>query len=169
MFVYYACNCFWLMAPVLALNLLLMNRLPENYQPQVFSRNISQWISAGEVIFRGVIFLLPLLMPLGIAGHEQRLGILIYLFGMILYALSWMIEILFPESAWSASRWGFMAPAYTPLVWLCGIALVGRTLYFAVPYSPWIYAGVSAVFLLFHNLHCWIVYSNSQPRGTTKR
>ena len=162
MFVYYACNCFWLFVPVLVLNTLLMSKLPKMYQPEIFSQNIPRWISVGEGMFRGAVFLLPLLMPLGIEQPAQRLGLLIYLIGVIVYALSWVMQIVLPQSEWSASRWGFMAPAYTPLVWLAGVALAGRTLFFPVAYSPWIYAGVSAVFLVYHNLHAWLVYSRAR-------
>jgi hypothetical protein len=33
--------------------------------------------------------------------------------------------------------------------------------YVAIPYSPWVYAGVAGIFLAFHNLHAWMVYSRS--------
>ena len=35
------------------------------------------------------------------------------------------MQIWFPLSQWSKSRFGFMAPGFTPLLWLIGVAFVG--------------------------------------------
>ncbi|MGA2349589.1 MAG: hypothetical protein ABSF70_04075 [Terracidiphilus sp.] len=161
MILHFLRNCFWLIVPVMLMNVLLMGKLPKMYQSEVFSRSIPVWVVAGENIFRLGIFVLPLLMQLQITRPGQKTGIVLYLAGLILYFSSWAMQIWFPNNQWSASRWGFMAPSYTPLVWLIGIALVGDSLYVPIYYSPWIYIGLSAVFLIFHNLHTWIVYTRA--------
>lgn len=158
----YLWNCFWLVVPVLLLNVLLMRKLPGIYQPAVFGHEIPIWISVGENVSRGVVFVLPIIMPLAILRFEQRVGLLIYLIGFVLYSLSWTMQIVSPKSSWSQSRLGFMAPGYTPAFWLLGIAFIGDPLYFSIPYSRWIYIGFSGVFLMFHNLHCWIVYTRAR-------
>ena len=160
----YVCNCFWLVLPVLLLNVFLTHKLPPMYQPKIFSRGIPAWISAGEHTFRLMVFLLALLMPLEVKGPTQKAGMLLYLAGLLLYAASWGAQILFSGSRWSTSRLGFMAPAYTPLLWLGGISLVGNRFYFGLPPGPWVYLGLSALFLLFHNLHAWLVYSGMKQR-----
>ena len=158
---YYARSCVWLIAPVLLMNLLLARKLPKMYQPEVFSRQIPPWINAGENIFRLAIFVLPLLMRLQLATPEEMIGFLLYLAGLMLYLLSWIMQIAFQYSAWSRSRWGFMAPSYTPLLWLIGVALIGDSLFFPIPCPPCIYIGLAVLFLFFHNLHTWIVYTRA--------
>jgi len=161
MFAYYAQNCFWLLIPILLMNLLLMGKLPRMYQPEAFSKEIPRWIVWGENALRTVIFVLPLFMPLRIVRTGQMTGFAIYLAGAVVYFLSWGMQIWFPLSAWSRSRLGFMAPGFTPLLWLIGLALVGDSFYFSLPHSSWIFAGLSTAFLIFHNLHSWIVYSRN--------
>ena len=157
----YVRNCFWLIVPVLLLNVLLTRKLPPIYQPEMFSRGLPGWISIGEHTFRAAVFLLPLLMPLDFASLIQRAAGLLYLAGLLLYAASWCAQIWVPASHWSLSRMGFMAPAYTPLAWLGGIGLVGNSFYFGLPFRPWIYPGLSGAFLVFHNLHAWLAYSRT--------
>ena len=49
-----------------------------------------------------------------------------------------------PEAAWSRSAAGLLAPAYTPLIWRAGIALVG---------ASWPYALLSLLFVGVHVYH----------------
>jgi hypothetical protein len=159
MILYYAWNCIWLVIPILLMNVLLMKKLPKIYQTEFFSNGIPAWISFGENAFRIAIFTLPLLMPLYPAKFSQKIGLGVYLAGVILYFLSWAMQIWFPRSQWSMSRCGFMASGFTPLLWLIGVALVGNSLYVAISYTPWVYIVLSIAFLIFHNLHCWRVYT----------
>jgi hypothetical protein len=173
MLYHYLANCFWLMVPVLGMNLLLAGKLPRIYQPEVFSSGIPWWIVVGENGLRVGMFLLPMLMPLQLEHPRQHIGFVIYLFGLGTYFLSWALQIWRPRSAWSRSRWGFMAPAYTPFLWLMGIALIGDSLYLRISYTSWIYAGLAVAFLAFHNLHAWITYTresfNAESRFTYSR
>jgi hypothetical protein len=107
---------------------------------------------------RTIVFALPLSMPLKIGTLSQETGFVLYLIGTILYGLSWGMQIWYPCSPWCRSAWGFMAPAYTPLIWLVGIGLIGNPSFLPVVYSPWVYLALSAAFLAFHNSHAWIVY-----------
>jgi hypothetical protein len=53
-----------------------------------------------------------------------------------------------------------MAPAYTPIVWLLGIGMIGDEFFLpGVAFKPWMYWALSALFLVFHNLHTALVYS----------
>ena len=158
---HYAWNCIWLILPILLLNVLLMGRLPRLYQSESFSRGIPAWVTARENALRLPIFVLPALMPLHIESQRQRVGLAAYLIGVAVYFFAWAMQIWLPKSVWSTSRSGFMAPAYTPLLWLAGIALVGDTCFLPIPHLLWIYLGLSGLFLCFHNLHVWIVYSGA--------
>ena len=151
----YAQNCMWLAAPIMLLNVALMRRLPKAYQAELFWRDIPSWIKAGENVTRTLVFALPLFMRLDLS---QTAGLLLYVIGTVVYSLAWVAQIARPNGAWSTSPWGFLAPAYTPAIWLVAIGVIGRSLLLPIPYTPWIYVALSAVFLAFHNAHAAIVY-----------
>jgi hypothetical protein len=99
-------------------------------------------------------------MRLRVSTSSQKLGLGLYLTGLLIYFASWAVLIVFPQCAWSTSEIGFMAPAYTPIVWLAGIGLIGTELLFLrVRFKPWIYWTLSALFIVFHNLHVITVFS----------
>jgi hypothetical protein len=98
-------------------------------------------------------------MPLAIQSSQQRIGLGIYLAGMAIYFLSWVLQIYLPESAWSSSLFGFLAPAYTTAIWFIGIGLIGDRLFVKVPYKSIIYIAISTVFVVFHTTHAYIVYT----------
>ena len=83
----------------------------------------------------------------------QKRGLLFYLAGVAIYFLSWVLLLFFPENLWSVSLLGFLAPAYTPLIWLIGIALLGEKFYFPARYKPIYYITPSVLFLIFHCAH----------------
>lgn len=147
----YLLNCFLLTLPVMLWNILLTDKLPAVYQPDVFWHNIPDWIAYGENISRGLVFLMAFLIPLPTRKLHQKTGFWLYLAGLALYFTSWILLIEHPNTQWSKSLWGFMAPAYTPLLWLMGIALLGErwTRYYII---------ISVLFVVFHCWHCWVVW-----------
>lgn len=154
-------NCFILILPVLIWNILLMDHLPKEYQPEVFSKDIPSFLMYGEQVSRIMIFLLAFLMPLYIdrSNKGQRLGFYIYTVGVLLYFASWIMLIYLPNSGWSNSLFGFSAPAITPALWLAGICLIGNSFYFNLPFRRWPFILVSAIFLFFHISHTtWVYY-----------
>ena len=116
-------------------------------------------VSYGENLLRLIILILPFLMPLELTTVSQQRGLKVFVAGMILYFLSWLALILFPQSRWSQSWTGFLAPAYTPLVWLAGLGLIGRRLYWPGPYRWWMYLWLATGFTAFHVAHASIVYA----------
>ena len=79
----------------------------------------------------------------------------------MLYLLSWIPLMIAPESGWSTSWPGFVAPAYTPLLWLTGLGLIGRRLYVRSPYQRWMYIALASGFIAFHVTHTSIVYTRN--------
>lgn len=154
----YVCNCFLLTLPIVAWNLVFASHLPVTFQPAIFWHDIPPFLAFGENISRVVVFLLTLLMPLSVESKTQKTGLVLYVAGTVLYCASWLALLYFPESAWSNSGWGFIAPAYTPALWLTGIGLIGRTFYVNLPYKRWLFISVSMVFLVFHNVHTIMIY-----------
>lgn len=157
----YAENCIWLIVPIMLFNAAFVRRLPKAYQAGVFDHDIPGWIRIAENIVWTIVFALPLFMPLKIGTFSQRTGFVLYLTGTVLYCVSWALQIWHPRNRWCRSGWGFMAPAYTPLMWLVGIGLIGDTLFLPVGYSPWVYIALVTAFLVFHNMHAWIVYKRN--------
>lgn len=153
----YLLNCFLLTLPVMLWNILLTDKLPATFQPDIFWYNIPAWIAYGENISRGAVFMLAFLMPLPLDNLHKKTGFRVYIAGLALYFLSWIMLIEYPNTQWSQSLWGFMAPAYTPLIWLMGIALTGETFYFKIPYKWYYYMLAAVIFVGFHCWHVWVV------------
>jgi len=157
----YLLNCMWLLLPIMLWNIVFASKLPAAFQPETFEKNIPTVIVAGENFFRLVIFILPILMPLRCVTLAQKVGLGLYAAGIALYFLAWLALIYFPTSPWSLSAPGFLAPAYTPLIWLIGIGLIGSSLYFSSPYQPWMYIALAVIFVGFHVSHTALVYLNA--------
>ncbi len=154
----YLLNCMLLLAPIMAWNIVFSSKLPELYSPEVFWKDIPSFIANGENFFRLIVFIFPAFMPMQIKTKRQKLGLWLYIAGTVIYFISWLAQMYFPQSAWSLSAWGFLAPAYTPLIWLIGIGLIGTRLYFSSPYRSWMYIVTSVIFLGFHLSHATTVY-----------
>ena len=160
----YLANCFWLMLPPLAISGVLGGLLPPVFQPETFWQDIPAWIAWPETLFRILLTGLPLLLPLAITTPRRRWGLAIYGLGILAYGLAWWPLIVAPDSGWSTSLIGFAAPAYTPLIWLAGIGLVGmRAAPVATRWIGWCYAASAAIFLVCHNLHTLLIYARHLP------
>jgi len=154
----YLLNCFILTVPILLWNILLANKLPKDFQPEIFWKDIPTYLTYGENISRTLVFILTLMMPLCISTLTQKRGLLLYIAGTVLYFASWIVLITFPNSGWSNSLIGFTAPSFTPLFWLIGIGLIGNSFYFSLPFKRWFFISTSIIFLIFHNFHTFTIY-----------
>jgi hypothetical protein len=154
----YLLNCFLLIIPALILNLLWATRLPPMWQFEFFWKNIPPAITYGENISRTLVNVLPVFMPLHVSTKRQKTGLVIYIMGALSYLLVWILMVYFPQSTWSTSLIGSTATAWTSLLWLIGIGLIGDSLYFPIPYRSWVYILLSVVFATFHTVHAGIVY-----------
>ena len=153
-------NGFWLIVPVLVLNVFFAGALPPPFQMSAFWTDIPASIGVPENVLRVAVFFFPLLFHLSLSTRANQAGLAVYLVGLAVYGLAWFMMIVFPTSAWSESGVVLLAPAYTPLVWLTGIALMtDRLLVSQFVYRPWMYVALSAAFLVFHISHTAIVVS----------
>ena len=135
-------NTFWLMIPLLLWNIFLGPRLV--HPGFAYDQQAARWLLISENILRVAVFILPLLLPLNWESKRQKFGLGLYLLGTLIYFAAWLPLIYTPQSAWSNSLIGFTAPAFTPLIWLLGIALVG---------GWWPYALLSGTFVAVHGSH----------------
>ncbi len=154
----YVSNSFLLVVPALVVDLLWASRLPAEWQFDVFWREIPPALAYGERISSLVVNILPVFMPLCISTPRQRQGLAAYIVGMLAHIAAWVMMVFFPQSAWSTSLVGSTATAWTPLLWLVGIGLVGGSFYFPVAYKPWMYILPSVIFIAFHFSHALLVY-----------
>lgn len=154
----YTLNCFLLSIPILIWNLVLANKLPKAFQSEIFWKNIPPLLTYGENISRFAIFGLMFIMPVSILTATQKKGIVLYIVGSLLYFASWLMLIYFPYSVWSNTIFGFMAPAYTPLLWLLGIGFIGNSFYFNLAFKRWIFISIAIVFILFHCSHTYLIF-----------
>ncbi|MCP4541029.1 MAG: hypothetical protein GY832_28165 [Chloroflexi bacterium] len=134
-------NCFILIVPVLVWNAIFASKLPAGYSSDA---GVSQAIMILENVLRIPVFFYPILLALQINDRYSKTGIIIYVVGVAVYFVSWIMQLYFQETRWSTSALGILAPAYTPLIWLLGIGLIGRS---------WLYASISALFVFVHVWH----------------
>lgn len=150
-------NAFLLLVPILLWNWLLMDYLPPVYQPDIFWEDIPSWIALPENMFRIAVFVLPALMIISLKSKTGKRGMSLYVVGSLLYYLSWLMVMRYPESAWSKSIIGFTAPAWTTIFWLSGIAMLGSRSILSLSKLNWIYAFMALSFVCFHTIHAvWI-------------
>jgi hypothetical protein len=154
----YIFNCFILLIPVVIWNIALYDYLPFQYQENVFWKDIPDVVSYGEKISRVIVFALPLFMVLAIKSRRQKIGLIIYLLGIITYFSSWICVINSPTSAWSLSIIGFLAPAYTTLIWFIGIGLIGNVTFLRARSLQILYFSSILAFVIFHTIHTYLVY-----------
>ena len=135
-------NTFWLLLPLLAWNLVLGPRIT---QDAITSNTHSpKWLLFAENVFRILVFALPLLIPLQWKDAWNKAGLVVYILGTLVYFASWLPLMLAPQSAWSKSPLGLLAPRLTPFLSFLGIALIG---------ASWPYGLIAAVFIFFHTWH----------------
>ena len=158
-------SCGLLLLPAVAWNIALGKHLPPAYQPNEFKRDIPVLLVLPENGFRVVVFMLPFLMPLDMTAPGAVQGLGLFCAGTLVYFASWLALILHPKSGWSRSRWGFAAPAYTPVLWLVGIALLGDHLFWGTFYRWWMYLIPCAAFLMAHITHTMRVYVRMHQHG----
>ena len=153
-------NGYVLLMPIFVWNIIftLASKLPPAFNPNNFNNNIPPFILIGENLFRGIIFILPLFMLININKATGKKGLIIYGVGSALYYLSWLMLMYAPNSIWSNSALGFIAPAYTPIIWLVGMSLMADSYCLKIRYAKWHYIVSSVVFSVFHIAHTVLVY-----------
>lgn len=141
-------NCFWLLIPILSWNVIFSSKLAH---PAFESDEaVPKELLLLENLLRVAVMILPILMPLRWDTPQSKLGIVVFLIGLMVYLSSWIPLMYAPESAWSNRMLGFLAPAYTPLIWLVGISLIG---------GWWPYLILSLLFVGIHAGHWGMVYA----------
>ncbi|WP_024770896.1 hypothetical protein [Aquimarina macrocephali] len=158
----YLLNCFLLVLPLFIWNIALYKYLPKGYTSKNIWDDIPFWLNITENILRIIVFLLPLLMILSFQTKTQKIGLVVYLGALLIYFLSWILQIYFSDSLWSRSLIGFMAPAYTTIFIFIGIAMIGIQSIIPIPRISLIYILASILFASIHTYHSYLAYMNLQ-------
>ena len=111
-------NRFWLLVPILVLDLVLVGRLPPPLAPGSPGPDIPGWVSVSETVLRGVVFGAPLLMPLSLRAPRTRPALAAYSVALTAYVAAWVAVVWAPTSAWSTSAVGFTALAWTSILYI---------------------------------------------------
>ncbi len=135
-------NGLLLLLPLLAWNLVLGSRLTQ--EAITSDAHSPKWLLVAESIARVLVFIFPLLLPIQLKDAWNKAGLAVYCLGILIYFGSWLPLLLAPDSAWSQSAAGLLAPRLTPFLPFLGIALVC---------NAWPYGVISAVFIFFHTWH----------------
>ena len=126
-----------------------------------FWRDIPTPLVLIENLLRASVFGLPFAMPLEIATKPARRALWVFVLGTLVYFVSWLALMYQPHSAWSSSVLGSLAPVYTPILWLPGLAVLGQRLFWGHFYRWWMYLFLCVGFLAAHITHAAIVYARS--------
>ena len=155
----YLTNCFLLLVPVLAWNLIFRPYSPELFHPDIYWKNVSPAIKWIESTLLFLIVIIPVFMPLKIRRKRQKAGLVLYLTGLTVYILAWRPLVLFPDGNWSNHPAGFVTPALSLLLILVGIGMIGDRLFFQLPYKRNVYLVISTLYILLHISHIFISHS----------
>ena len=141
-------NCFLLQIPILLYNGLFFKKMSLNLPSD---ENISSFLLKTENAFRFLIFLLPLCIPIHTAGTTYTTGLTLYVVGCVTYFLSWIPHLWVQRfnALRSKSIVILLGPFFTPLLFLMGIAFIGRST---------LYALLSLLFIAVHTIHGFLLY-----------
>lgn len=147
-------NCFLLLILILVWNFIFTKKLPGLHKREIFWNDIPKTIALPENFFRLIVIINPLFLPLTLNTEIKWIGFWIYLFGMLIYIISWLPLLLKPDSNWNRNYFGFNAPAFLPITWLLGISLISAN---SDEVINIFYFGSSVAFVFFHVIHSTIV------------
>lgn len=121
-------NCFWFLVPPLLWNLLFRTKLPMGH----FDDAASKCLLVAENIFRLSAMIYPFFFKINPQLEYFKMGVFLYGLGMAMYLASWAYLMFFPDASLSQSALMRFAPAYTPLIWFMGIALISGSQLFPI-------------------------------------
>jgi hypothetical protein len=144
-------NKFWLIVPILVLDLALTGHLPPPLAPTSVAPVIPVWLELSETVLRVAVLGAPLLMPLSLRAPTSRPVFAVSLVGLGAYTAAWAAVVWAPTSAWSTSLIGFTALSWTSIILFVGIGL-RSTMRFIPRYRPWMYLSAALLFTVVHTI-----------------
>jgi hypothetical protein len=152
-FLKYINNNFLLFIPILIFNILFFKKLPSHYL-----KNISHPIIVIETITRIITIVFSIIMTITIQNKIGKIGLTIYIIGIIIYFISYFIEIIFSNTILGRNIIVILSPYWTSIIWLIGIGLLGNRLFVNIPYHFTVYLILSIIFTIVHTIHGYLCY-----------
>ncbi len=162
-------NGFILFIPIFLWNLIFIKKLPPVFEDKTFDKNIPKIILVGETFFRVIVFLMPIMTEIDYSKIAGNIGFYIFIVGVVIYFLTWLLLMYYPNSKWSKSLIGFCGPGYTPIIWLVGFAFTVNRFIINIHYNIWFYLVPSILFVVFHVVHSVMAFGNSNKNTTDIR
>lgn len=132
---------FLLLIPVLIWNALFFSKLPAVYSSDA---GVPSWLLVIEWGLRLVVFAWPLLLILGLGKGIHKVGLILYVTGILVYYAAWLVQIYAPSSALAGYPLVALAPAWLPLIFMSGIGLMAES---------WGYVAAVTLFVFAHVGH----------------
>jgi hypothetical protein len=117
------CNAGWFCLPVLAWNIALTPKLDMGSFPGA----IPAWYDVCENVLRAAALGYPFARPIDPHAPLFLPGLCVYGIGALVYFASWFPLMDSSPRPWQKSILAQLAPAYTPILWLAGIALMANS------------------------------------------
>jgi len=149
----YMSNCFLFFIPILFFNILFFKKLPSHYL-----KNISHPIIIMETITRIITIAFSIIMAINIQNKTGKIGLMIFIIGIIIYFASYFIEIYASNTLFGRKIIFILSPYWTSVIWLIGIGLVGNRLFINIPYHFIVYLILSIIFATIHTIHGYLCY-----------
>jgi hypothetical protein len=141
-------SCFLLFIPILIFNLIFTKYLPKHYL-----QNISHIIVTLESIFRIALIILSVFLKMHLKSKIGKIGIFVYIIGLIIYFGSYYLIINYSNTFIRENVVLKLSGYWTSIIWLLGIGIVGKELFFKVFYNRIIYIILSISFVIIHTWH----------------
>ena len=151
-------SSFLAVIPLLLWNLIFYSKLPEPYQSEGGWNKFPPVFSISEKVLLILTIAILFFLVIEVKHKLQKVGLIFYAIGVILYLLSWIMQIYWPESVWSISPFGFSAPALSPFIWLIGLGMMSKVVNHKLKVLHPVYFMVMSLFILIHVFHALIVY-----------
>lgn len=131
-------NHFWFLVPPLLWNIAFTRSLGTD---EYFTGRAPTGLVVAENLARVATFAMPAAMPIRTQNTLFTEGAVLYGVGLASYFGTWAAMVLWPDRPVSSSPAMRLAPAYLPILWLGGMAVMS---------GSWAYFGVAAVFVAAH-------------------
>ena len=154
-------NCLLLFIPIFIWNAVFYKKLPEFYQPAIWD-NIAKPLVIAENILRYLSFSIPILFKINFDTCIQIIGLFLYFVGLLVYFTSWIFQINHKANTLSKNILFRMAPAYTTIIWLVGIGLIGKYSFISFLNIQVIYFPIIIAFVIVHTCHAFTIYKKTK-------
>ena len=151
-------NCGLLLLPVFLWNILLYQHLPEAFQTRVWN-NVPAYVSGVEFAGRVVLFTIPFFFLIGRTQKNHKRILYLFIAGLLLYFLSWLLLVLSPDTSWSNSILGQTAPAWSAGLWIIPLGFLFHAESPVRKFIQVLWFVSASIFLFFHTYHALLIFA----------